>query len=179
MKTSFVCIGLAFAFGIAAAEGSKTAAPEKTSPDAFATAPAAKEKEAKTAPAATGKAEKPAPAKPEERIFFQYDQIPEELAIRIRREKSLTFRLEENATTGYAWHAVFDAKLAKVKVGRLPSDAKDLCGAPGAAEITVEPLTDRPFEVLLEYKRPWEKDTKPLKTLKCNVNQPPRTPRQN
>ena len=99
------------------------------------------------------------PAKPAE---------PKPLVLRIEKGKSVTIKLRENVTTGFRWLAKYDAKLCKVEIDhRGPENAGDppVCGAPGKAVITVTLLTDAPADLTLEYRRPWEKDAPPAKTL--------------
>jgi predicted secreted protein len=80
--------------------------------------------------------------------------------------------LEENMTTGYRWTAKYDAKLCKVEIdhrGPENQGGVPLCGAPGKAIVTVTLLTNATAEVVLEYLRPWEKNTPPVKTVRCKL----------
>ena len=76
--------------------------------------------------------------------------------------------LEENMTTGYQWTAKYDPKLCKAEITHCAADS-ELCGAPGQAVVLLSLLTDAPAEVVLEYRRPWEKDTPPVKTVRCRL----------
>ena len=100
------------------------------------------------------------PAKPEPK-----QQL---LALRVEKGKSATITLRENITPGFSWTAKYDAKLCKVEIAhRGPENIgrEPLCGAPGKAVVTVTLLTDAPADLVLEYRRPWEKDTPPAKVL--------------
>lgn len=79
--------------------------------------------------------------------------------------------LEENATTGYMWQC--DTNLCNVESAHVPSDRKDLVGAPGRAEFVISPVTDGAAEVVLEYKRSWEKDKPPAKRICVKLNEKP------
>lgn len=100
------------------------------------------------------------PAKPEPK-----QQL---LVLRIEKGKSATITLRENITTGFSWAAKYDAKLCKVEIvhrGPENTGGEPLCGAPGKAVVTVTLLADAPADLVLEYRRPWEKDSPPAKVL--------------
>ena len=44
------------------------------------------------------------------------------------------------------------------------------CGAPGLLDVTVTSLVRTPVRVEFRYRRPWEKDVEPWKTLRLVVN---------
>ena len=88
--------------------------------------------------------------------------------LRVEKDLKGTITLQENMTTGFQWMAKYDPKLCKVEIthrGPENPDNTPVCGAPGRAVITVTLLTDAPADLTLEYRRPWEKDTPPAKTL--------------
>jgi len=90
------------------------------------------------------------------------------MALRVEKDKTATFSLRENITTGFRWMAKYDAGLCKVEiVHRGPENrgGAPVCGVPGKAIVTVRLLTDAPADLTLEYRRPWEKDTPPAKVL--------------
>ena len=90
------------------------------------------------------------------------------MVLRVGKDKTATFALRENVTTGFQWMAKYDASLCKVEIVRRGPENRGgapLCGAPGKAIITVTLLTDAPADLTLEYRRPWEKDTPPAKIL--------------
>lgn len=80
--------------------------------------------------------------------------------------------LVENGTTGFLWYADYDAKLCKVEIDHEgpKADKAGLAGAPGEAEVEIEPLSNGPIAVVLEYKRAWEKGVKPAKRVCVLLN---------
>ena len=94
------------------------------------------------------------------------------LVLRIEKGKSATITLKENVTTGFRWLAKYDAALCKVEIAhRGPANPGNppVCGAPGKAIVTVTLLTDAPADLTLEYRRPWKKDTPPVKVVRYAV----------
>lgn len=90
------------------------------------------------------------------------------LVLPVKGHGSATVTLEENMTTGFQWMAKYDPKLCKVEIihrGPENPGGVPVCGAPGKAIITVWRLTDRPVDLTLEYRRPWEKDVPPAKVI--------------
>ena len=88
--------------------------------------------------------------------------------LRVEKDQKGTITLQENMTTGFQWMAKFDPKLCKVEIthrGPETPGSVPVCGAPGRAVVTVTLLSDAPADLTLEYRRPWEKDTPPAKTL--------------
>lgn len=94
------------------------------------------------------------------------------LVLRADKEKSVTFSLRENVTTGFTWTAKYDPALCKVEIshrGPENTGGSPVCGAPGKAVVTVTLLTDAPAPLELEYRRPWEKDVPPAKIVRYAV----------
>ena len=84
----------------------------------------------------------------------------------------IEIELVENGTTGYLWYADYDAKLCKVEIDHEGPKANKagLAGAPGEADVEIEPLSNGPIAVVLEYKRAWEKGIKPIKRVCVLLN---------
>ena len=84
----------------------------------------------------------------------------------------IEIELVENGTTGYLWYADYDAKLCKVEIDHEgpKADKSGLAGAPGEADVEIEPLSNGPIAVVLEYKRAWEKGIKPIKRVCVLLN---------
>ena len=100
----------------------------------------------------------PKPAAPKERL----------MALPVEKGKTAAITLRENVTTGFRWTAKYDPQLCKVEIthrGPENSGGAPVCGAPGKAIVTVRLLTDAPADLILEYRRPWEKDAPPAKIL--------------
>ena len=115
---------------------------------------------------AAGCATEPAPAEP------PAAQDPDLRLIPLAVGGCAKIALKENTTTGFQWTAKYDPALCKVEIDhRGPEDAGDppLCGAPGKAVVTLTLLAHAPAEAILEYRRPWEKDVPPAKTLRCKL----------
>ena len=84
----------------------------------------------------------------------------------------IEIELVENGTTGYLWYADYDAKLCKVEIDHEgpKADKAGLAGVPGEADVEIEPLSNGPIAVVLEYKRAWEKGIKPIKRVCVLLN---------
>ncbi len=100
--------------------------------------------------------------------YFTMEQLPTELTGTVFPGKDIDFTLEENATTGYVWSAVYDPRTCRVQLDHKASRA-NLAGAPGYVEVEIKPLTLEPCVVVLNYARPFEPDKAPAKTVKCTV----------
>ena len=74
------------------------------------------------------------------------------------------WEIESNPTTGYDWHLRSDEGL---KVDSEFITKSDLCGAPGVRVFLISSDKKGTFNLVFDYKRPWEKeapaDTKELK----------------
>ena len=112
---------------------------------------------------------------------FSFENLPEEMTVQLRRGGSVRFLMEENGTTGYQWEAVYSKNECEVVIehraagsskpprrtdgGGTPSP---LCGAPGkaAVKITKNAAVQSPSLVEFRYRRSWEKEVKPIKTVR-------------
>ena len=98
---------------------------------------------------------------------------------RTQREagKPVRFSLEENPSTGYGWEVVSSTNECEVALTHRGGDGKTTCGAPGRLMVAVTSSTNAPVRVEFRYRRPWEKDVEPWKTLRLTVRDPqPRDP---
>ena len=100
--------------------------------------------------------------------FYSLADVPETMEIALKRGDSITFRLEENPTTGYVWEAKYDRKRCRVTLKSRGAKAKR-AGAPGLVEVKIK-LTDRHgADIEFAYRRPFEKNKPPLKVIRCHV----------
>ena len=99
---------------------------------------------------------------------YSFKDLPERLEVAAVPVYRAVFSLEENATTGYQWSAKYDQKLCKVELRHKSADS-ELCGAPGKVDVCVTLLTNAPATVVMEYRRPWEKNVPPIHVVRCTV----------
>jgi predicted secreted protein len=72
-------------------------------------------------------------------------------------KKPFTIALESNRTTGYSWSARFDKRRLKLKSSSYERPTETRPGAGGKQLFVFVPLKEGKTEVLLQYRRPWEK----------------------
>ena len=101
---------------------------------------------------------------------FWLGTVPEELVAERRMGESVRFSLEENASTGFKWDVESNTNECTVVLKRRGGDKRATCGAPGRLEVTVTSRIRTPVRVEFRYRRPWEKDEEPWKTLRLVVN---------
>ena len=101
-------------------------------------------------------------------VYYTVANAPEAMEIPLRNGDSITFHLEENPTTGYVWEANYDSRRCRVDLKQRASKAKRV-GAPGLVEVKIKLNTSRDAVVELAYRRPFEKDKKHLKVIRCHV----------
>ena len=112
---------------------------------------------------------------------FGLGTVPEELVAERRMGESVRFSLEENASTGFKWEVTSNTNECTVVLKHRGGDKGATGGAPGLLDVTVTSLVRTPVRVEFRYRRPWEKDVEPWKTLRLVVNtvggeqQPPST----
>ena len=112
---------------------------------------------------------------------FGLGTVPEELVAERRMGESVRFSLEANASTGFKWEVTSNTNECTVVLKHRGGDKGATCGAPGLLDVTVTSLVRTPVRVEFRYRRPWEKDVEPWKTLRLVVNtvggeqQPPST----
>ena len=101
---------------------------------------------------------------------FWLGTVPEELVAERRMGESVCFSLEENASTGFKWDVAFNTNECTVVLRHRGGDKGVTCGAPGLLDVTVTSRVRTPVRVTFRYRRPWEKDVEPWKTLRLVVN---------
>ena len=101
---------------------------------------------------------------------FRLGTMPSELVAERRMGESVRFSLEENASTGFKWDVVSNTNECTVVLRHRGGDKGATCGAPGLLDVTVTSRVRTPVRVEFRYRRPWEKDEEPWKTLRLVVN---------
>ena len=101
---------------------------------------------------------------------FLLGAVPKELVAERRMGESVRFSLEENASTGFKWDVESNTNECTVVLRHRGGDKGATCGAPGRLEVTVTSRISTPVRVNFSYRRPWEKDVEPWKTLRLVVN---------
>ena len=88
--------------------------------------------------------------------------------------RSISFVLEENATTGYRWDFA-DPEVNGRGLATLDhqgpagdADGKARCGASGRVTVTVKPSSSGDYPIRLAYRRSWEKKP-PIATVEVMV----------
>ena len=101
---------------------------------------------------------------------FWLGTVPEELVAERRTGEPVRFSLEENASTGFKWDVESNTNECTVVLRHRGGDKGATCGAPGLLDVTVTSRVRTPVRVEFRYRRPWEKDVEPWKTLRLVVN---------
>ena len=101
---------------------------------------------------------------------FWLGTVPEELVAERRMGETVCFSLEENASTGFKWDVAFNTNECTVVLKHRGGNKGATCGAPGLLNVTVTSRVRTPVRVEFRYRRPWEKDVEPWKTLRLVVN---------
>ena len=101
---------------------------------------------------------------------FRLGTVPTELVAERRMGEPVRFSLEENASTGFKWEVESNTNECTVVLKHRGGDKGTTCGAPGLLDVTVTSLVRTPVRVEFRYRRPWEKDVEPWKTLRLVVN---------
>ena len=102
--------------------------------------------------------------------MFWLGTVPKELVAERRMGESVRFALEENASTGFKWDVESNTNECTVVLKRRGGDKGATCGTPGRIEVTVTSRIRTPVRVEFRYRRPWERDEEPWKTLRLVVN---------
>jgi predicted secreted protein len=100
---------------------------------------------------------------------FRLGTMPNELVAERRMGEPVRFSLEENASTGFRWDVESSTNECTVVLKHCGGDRGATCGAPGRLEVAVTSLVRTPVCVEFRYRRPWEKDVEPWKTLRLVV----------
>ena len=98
--------------------------------------------------------------------FFPLEKVPAELIARAPAGAPVRFVLEENGTTGYRWEIDSNTNECEVVAEHRGAVANGLAGAPGKVFVTVTSKVQTPARVEFRYRRPWEKDVKPVKSVR-------------
>ena len=102
--------------------------------------------------------------------MFRLGTVPKELVAERRVGEPVRFSLEENVTTGFRWDVESNTNECTVVLKHRGGDKGATCGAPGMLDVTVTSLVRTPVRVEFRYRRPWEKEVEPWKTLRLVVN---------
>ena len=100
---------------------------------------------------------------------FGLGTVPKELVAERRMGESVRFSLEENASTGFKWDVESNTNECTVVLRHRGGDKGTTCGASGLLDVTVTSRVRTPVRVEFRYRRPWEKDVEPWKTLRLVV----------
>ena len=101
---------------------------------------------------------------------FGLGTVPEELVAERRMGEPVRFSLEENASTGFKWDVESNTNECTVVLKHRGGDKGVTCGASGLLDVTVTSRVRTPVRVEFRYRRPWEKDVEPWKTLRLVIN---------
>ena len=101
---------------------------------------------------------------------FWLGTVPNELVAERRMGDSVRFSLEENVSTGFKWEVESNTNECTVVLKHRGRDKGATCGAPGLLDVAVTSRVRTPVRVEFRYRRPWEKDVEPWKTLRLVVN---------
>ena len=100
---------------------------------------------------------------------FRLGTVPKELVVERCMGESVRFSLEENASTGFAWDVASNTNVCTIVLKHHGGDKGTTCGASGLLEVTVTSLVRTPVRVDFRYRRPWEKNVEPWKTMRLVV----------
>ena len=100
---------------------------------------------------------------------FGLGTVPKELVVERCMGESVRFSLEENASTGFKWDVASNPNECTVVLKHRGGDKGTTCGASGLLEVTVTSRVRTPVRVDFRYRRPWEKDVEPWKTMRLVV----------
>ena len=100
---------------------------------------------------------------------FRLGTMPSELVAERRMGEPVRFSLEENASTGFRWDVKSNTNECTVVLKHRGGDKGATCGAPGLLDVIVTSRILTPVRVEFRYRRPWEKDVEPWKTLRLVV----------
>ena len=100
---------------------------------------------------------------------FRLGTVPTELVAERRMGEPVLFSLEENASTGFKWEVASNTNECTVVLKHRGGDKGTTCGASGLLEVTVTSRVRTPVRVDFRYRRPWEKDVEPWKTMRLVV----------
>lgn len=91
----------------------------------------------------------------------------EHASVSANLKKPFTIVVESNPTTGYSWSAHLDKRRLRLKSSSYERPAEPRPGAGGKQVFVLVPLQEGKTEVVLQYRRPWEKT--PVKTKSYEI----------
>ena len=97
--------------------------------------------------------------------FYPLAAVPEELVAQAPAGAPVRFVLEENGTTGYQWEWEHNANECELVVERRGAES-GLAGAAGKLSVTVTSRVQTPARIEFRYRRSWEKNVPPAKSLR-------------
>ena len=99
--------------------------------------------------------------------FYALDGMPAELVAQSPAGVPVRFALEENGTTGYRWAVEWNTNECEVVLDhRAPGGDRRVCGAAGTLNVAVTSKVQTPARIEFAYRRPWEKDAKPARSVR-------------
>ena len=100
---------------------------------------------------------------------FGLGNVPKEIVAERRAGEPVRFSLEENASTGFMWEVEANTNECTLVLERRGGDRKATCGAPGTLGVSAASRVGTPVSVEFRYRRPWEKNVEPWKTLRLVI----------
>ena len=100
---------------------------------------------------------------------FRLGTVPKEIVAERCMGEPVRFSLEENASTGFAWDIASNTNECTVVLRHRGGDKGKTCGASGLLDVTVTSRVRTPVRVDFRYRRPWEKNVEPWKTMRLVV----------
>ena len=99
---------------------------------------------------------------------------PVQEKITMHEGETVTRTLDGNPTTGYLWKAQEQPADSPVKVEtavvpRGRQGGRPVCGAPSPTQVTITAQGPGTATVVVNYARPWEKDTPPIRTVQYEI----------
>lgn len=88
--------------------------------------------------------------------------------INVKQGQKVAVSLAGNPTTGFIWNNATKSKVVKLDGKVMHRASNQLLGAPGISTATFEAVAGGKGTIVLEYKRPWEKNP-PVNTFKVNL----------
>ncbi|MFH1115009.1 MAG: protease inhibitor I42 family protein [Pseudomonadota bacterium] len=84
--------------------------------------------------------------------------------------KQFTIVVESNPTTGYSWSADFDKSRLRLESSSYERPAEPIPGSGGKQVFVFVPIKEGKTEVVLQYRRSWEKVPVKKRTYKVLVS---------
>tara|TARA_Y100001934_G_scaffold115729_1_gene141647 strand:+ start:1290 stop:3719 length:2430 start_codon:yes stop_codon:yes gene_type:complete len=110
------------------------------------------------------KLDKPTVAQP----LLRLTQSSNGKTINLKQGQKIAISLAGNPTTGFIWNNATKSEVVKLDGKVTHRASNQLLGAPGISTATFEAVAGGKGTIVLEYKRPWEKNP-PANTFKVNL----------